>query len=128
MLPAGLSAALLTITLVAQVQADVTFFHRARLVPSDAESSASGRAFDYETIGYPFNAGLAVRVRDISGTDTVDVLINNEYVATISLTDGSGEVELMGTLGTDVPFIDAGDVVDIVNPDDGTILLEGIFD
>jgi hypothetical protein len=129
MLPlfARLPAVALLVAVVGEVRADVTFLHRAQLYPTDIEPFATGRVFDYETVGYPFNAGLAVHVRNISTTDSVDVLINNEYLATIPLMDGSGDMELMGQLYTDVPFINHGDVVDIVNSYDGTLLLEGIF-
>jgi hypothetical protein len=123
-----LAALTLPLALAASARADVTFLHRAPFYATDAEPDATGRAFDYETFGYPFDAGLAVRVRDIVSTDTVDVLLNGEYIATITLTDGSGEVELMGLLGQDVPVVNRGDVVDIVNSDDGTVLLEGAFD
>jgi len=37
-------------------------------------------------------------------------------------------VTLQGRLGTDVPFINQGDVLDIVRADDGVLLLEGVFD
>jgi|SRR6516164_8438559 len=109
-------------------RADVTVLLDTELYPTDKEPQASGSADGYETLGYPFDAELTVIVRDVFSTDTVAVLINGEFVATIALADGSGEVTLQGRLGTDVPFINQGDVLDIVRADDGVLLLEGVFD
>jgi hypothetical protein len=124
----GLAALALVLAVPALARADVTVRHRAQLGPTDEEPKATGRALDYETFGYPFTAWLAVRVRGVSTTDMVAVLLNDEFLTTIMLKDGSGEVRMTGRLGTDVPLIRTGDTVQIVDVDDGTVLLEGVFD
>jgi hypothetical protein len=124
----GLAALALVLAVPALARADVTVRHRARLVPTDEEPRATGRALDYETLGFPFDASLTLRVQGVSSTDMVVVLLNDDFLTTIMLKDGSGEVRLAGRLGTDVPFIRTEDTVQIVDADDGTVLLEGVFD
>jgi hypothetical protein len=122
-----LTACALVIAVPVFTRADVTALSRAHLRATDVEPLASGNASDAETLGYPFTAELIVRVHRVFSTDTVAVLLNDELLGTISLTDGDGKLKLQGHLG-EVPFINPGDVIDIVNADDGTLLLEGIFD
>ena len=126
-LPLRLAAVVLWMTMPAIARAEFTFL-RARLAPTEVEPLASGRALTFQTYTHPFEGGLAVRVHDVFTVDTVAVLINNEFVTTILLTDGSGEVKLNSSHGDHVPLILEGDILDIVNPDDGTLLLEGVFE
>jgi hypothetical protein len=126
-LPLRLAALVLWMTLPASARAEL-FFLRARLQPTEAEPLASGRAFTFQTYTHPFEGGLRVHVQDVFTVDTVAVLINNEFVTTIPLTDGSGKVKLKSSHGDHVPLILDGDILDIINPEDGTVLLEGAFE
>jgi hypothetical protein len=126
-LPVRLAAVVLWMTMPATARAEL-FFLRTRLVPTEVEPLASGRALTFQTYTHPFEGGLAVRVQDVFTVDTVAVLINNEFVIAIPLTDGSGEVKLKSSHGDHVPLILDGDILDIVNPEDGTLLLEGVFE
>jgi hypothetical protein len=126
-LPVRLAACVLLTATPAIARAEL-FFLRARLEPTDAEPFASGRAFTYQTYTHPFTGGLTVRVHDVFTVDTVAVLINDEFVTTIPLTDGRGDVRLRSSHGDDVPLILDGDILDIIDPEDGTVLLEGVFE
>jgi hypothetical protein len=121
-----LAALALVMALPAIARADVTVLHRARLVAVDP--MAGGHASDYETLGHPFDARLAVHVREIFSTDAVDVVLNGDYLGTITLTDGRGKLILQGLLDVDVPYVETGDVIEIFDAEDGTLLLYGTFD
>jgi hypothetical protein len=128
-----LAALVLVMALPAMARADVTVLHRARLYNPEAspivtDPRARGHASDYETLGYPFDARLAVHVRGIVSTDAVDVVLNGVYLATITLTRGSGRLVLEGLLGVDVPYIATGDVLEIFDAEGGRFLLAGTFD
>ena len=56
------------------------------------------------------------------------VLIRDEFVTTITLFDGSGRTDLTTAQGNKVPIVFSGDVIQVINPNDGTVLLEGIFE
>jgi hypothetical protein len=126
-LPVRVAACVLLTATPAVARAEL-FFLRARLEPTDAEPLASGRAVTYQTYTHPFTGRLAVRVHDVFTVDTVAVLINDEFVTTIPLTDGRGEVRLSSSHGDDVPLILDGDILDVINHEDGTVLLGGIFE
>jgi hypothetical protein len=125
--PVRLAALVLMMAMPAIARAEL-FLLRAELQPTEVEPLASGDAFTYQTYTHPFEGGLAVGVRDVFRTDTVAVLINNRFVTTITLTNGRGQVILSSSLGDQVPLILDGDILDIVDPDDGSVLLEGIFE
>jgi hypothetical protein len=107
-------------------RADVQFILTAPLFPTDAEPLASGGAQYLYGAGYHVINRFAVRVRDISSTDTVLVLVNDEPVGMIDLTDGRGRLVLEPG-DPNYPRIENGDDIEIVDPDDGTVLLEGTF-
>ena len=56
------------------------------------------------------------------------VLIRDEFVTTITLFDGSGRTDLTTAQGDEVPIVRSGDAIQVINPDDGTVLLEGVFE
>jgi hypothetical protein len=128
-----LAALALVMALPALARADVTVLHRARLYDPQAspvaiDPMAGGHASDYETLGYPFDARLAVHVREIFSTDAVDVVLNGDYLGTITLINGRGRLVLQGLLDIDVPYIATGDILEIFDAEDGRFLLEGTFD
>jgi len=122
---AGLAALVLSMAMPAIVRAEL-FWLRAQLQPTGVEPLASGDAFTYQTYTHPFEFGLAVGVRDVFRTDTVAMLINDRLVSTITLTNGRGQVILSSSLGDQVPPVLDGDILDIIDPDDGSVPLEGI--
>jgi hypothetical protein len=67
-------------------------------------------------------------VEDIAATDQVVVLINGDAVGQIALDKtGAGLLDLNTESGDDVPQLQDGDEVDVVDAYDGTVLLTGIL-
>jgi hypothetical protein len=97
----------------------------AQLDPTPADPSAQGDA-RFESDSY--DTELRVRVQSSTANDVVEVLINGVSVGEITLDEyGDGELDLDARNGDKVPTVKAGDVIEIVDAEDGTVLLEGTF-
>jgi hypothetical protein len=96
----------------------------AELMPTDADPNASGYAyFGPVSAEEPDNIALEVHVRGVSSTDTVDIWIDGVPIFTgVRLTGGAFDF-FQDRLG----FYDANDI-EIVDSQDGTPLLSGIFE
>jgi hypothetical protein len=102
---------------------DVT--HEATLEATGVDQDAHGRArFEVKTHN---RLRLEIEAEDVFSTDTVAVFINGDFLMTLDVVDGRAEVELETEHGDAVPMINAGDVIDIVDANDGSPLLEGVF-
>jgi plastocyanin len=95
----------------------------ATLDPTNIDPNASGEA-DYQK-GRD-GADFTVTVADISSTDVVDVFINGNFVGTIFLNAGGGQLILDTQNGDFVPDLQEGDEVEVVDAnDDSTLILVG---
>lgn len=69
-----------------------------------------------------------VEVRGSTANDVVEVLLNGAVIGEITLDQyGDGELDLDARNGDKVPTVKAGDVIEVVDAEDGTVLLEGTF-
>jgi hypothetical protein len=69
-----------------------------------------------------------VEFRNSTANDVVEVVINGVSVGEITLDqDGDGELQLDARNGDKVPTVKAGDVIEVVDAEDGTVLLTGTF-
>jgi hypothetical protein len=102
----------------------------AKLVPTAADPKASGDAqFQSEqnrdgTIRRQFE----VNIQDVSSADSVRVLVNGAQVGPVIKIGGyrrGGELKLDTENGDVVPVLKAGDVVQVVNAANGTLILQG---
>jgi hypothetical protein len=63
-----------------------------------------------------------------TSTATVFVLLNRQFVGTIDLDEaGDGELYLDTQQGDDVPVVQEGDLVQVMDPETGTSLLRGVL-
>jgi hypothetical protein len=117
--------ALTTLTLLMTVVTTVSADHNrvrleAILSSTAADPDAEGRA-RFES--RPDRAQFRVEVENISVTDTVDILVNGNLIATVSLDNGFGELDLNTQDGDTVPALKAGDEVEVVDATDGVTLI-----
>jgi len=126
--PVWLATFVLFMAVPTSAPADGLDYHSAVLQPTPSEPSASGLAEYFATLHDPPTISLSVEIHDISTTDTVAVLVGDNFVTTVTLIDGSGRTDLATAQGDEVPIVRSGDVIQVINPDDGTVLLEGVFE
>ena len=105
-----------------------TFFRpgqlQATLEPAGVDPNASG-AGNYQRTQQ--DRTLNVTVRSIFSSNPVDIFVNDDYVATLSLVQGNGTLSLDALRGDDVPDIAEGDVLTVFTADDQTAILIGTF-
>ena len=102
---------------------DVT--HEATLKTTGVDPDAHGTAkFEVKNDN---RLRLKIEVEDIFSTDVVAVFINGDFLTFIGLSGGRGELKLDTDDGDVVPVINTGDVIDIADATNGTLLLEGVF-
>jgi hypothetical protein len=119
------AALALAATLGVAARADNNVTHEATLVTSGVDPDAHGRArFEMRERN---RLRFEVEVEDVFSSDAAVVLVNGDPVGVMDLNGGQGELRLETENGDDVPVINTGDIVDIINADDGTLLLEGVF-
>ena len=102
----------------------------ARLVPTSADPRASGDAqFQSQTNrDGTVQRQFDVQVQDVSSADSVRVLVNGVQVGPVVKIGGyrrGGELKLDTNNGDTVPAMKAGDVVQVVNAANGTLILQG---
>jgi hypothetical protein len=98
---------------------------QANLQPTPADANASG---DAEFRSDSYDTELQVRVQNSTADDVVNVLLNGKSIGTITLDNyGDGELDLDARNGDTVPTVKAGDVISVVDAEDGTVLLTGTF-
>lgn len=98
------------------------------LKPTEYEPDASGAALFERHPGHKDPVlRLRVAVAGVASTDLVAVLVNGEFLDLIELSHaGGGHLDLSTAHGHDVPELQEGDIIQIVNAYDGeTLLLEG---
>jgi hypothetical protein len=109
----------------AQALADNRIRLQAQLNPTPADPSAQG---DAEFRSDSYDTELMVEVRNSTAGDVVEVLLNGLSIGQIDLDQyGDGELQLDARNGDKVPTVKAGDVIEVVDAEDGTVLLEGKF-
>jgi hypothetical protein len=116
----------LALAVPANVRADDTHLG-AHLIPTDVEPHATGTVqfADVFDSHHDEFLSLVVKVAHITSTDEVFVLVNGHVLDVIELDHtGAGHLSLATAHGDDVPSLNEGDVIDIVDAH-GTILLEG---
>jgi hypothetical protein len=95
----------------------------ATLSPTNIDPDASGEA-DYEK--RPAGAAFSVTVAGVSSTNLVDVFVNRNFVGTIFLSAGGGQLILDTRNGDFVPDLREGDEVEVYDAtDDSTLILVG---
>ena len=64
----------------------------------------------------------------VTSMNTVYVVVNREFVGTIDLDEaGDGELYLDTQQGDEVPPLQEGDLIQVIDPDTGTSLLRGVL-
>jgi hypothetical protein len=106
----------------------------ASLAGTDADPGAFGGA-TFRDRGR--SAVLEIEVQDVTYSDDVLVVLNGEVISELFLEDGAGAVELEAEhIGTvfyyqppqDAPIpVEAGDEINVIDANDGTVLLVGFF-
>lgn len=93
----------------------------------EAPPGVTGRGFvDYRTDGVDNRLRLRVWGLASLNLDSVDVFIDEQYLASFDLNDrGHGKLHLSTRHGDDVPYLREGDVVAIRDPNTGGTLLKG---
>ena len=119
----GAGAVGLLLVLPLAAYADVNL--GAHLEPTDADPHASGFV---QYSSQHDNRSIAVAVRHVTYSNLVMVLVNDEFLGFIHLDHtGSGHLSLSTFHHDEVPELSHGDVVDVVDASDGTLLLEGVL-
>ncbi len=117
-----LTTVVLLMALPAIVLADEEVKLEAMLTGTDAAPDASGGArFEMR----PDRSEFRVEVEDVASVDMVNVLANGDFIGTITLDAGRGELELQSQNGDTVPVLKDGDEIEVVNAADDTLLLVG---
>jgi hypothetical protein len=109
----------------AQALADNRIRLEAQLDPTPADPFAQG---DAKFRSDSYDTQLEVQVQNSTANDVVEVLLNGVSIGEITLDQyGRGQLQLDARNGDKVPTVKAGDVIEIVDAEDGTVLLEGTF-
>jgi hypothetical protein len=110
------------------LHADGVLLYRAALEATPFGGTGAGRlryAFDTDPQYGPIS--LNFRLRDVPATSVL-VLANNEFIGTVDLTDGSGQLSLVAAQGDHVPTLESGSGIVITDADTGDALLIGVLE
>jgi hypothetical protein len=117
------------LAVAAPLRADAVLLYGAHLAATPFGGTGVGSlryAFDTDPqVCGPVFVNLLVR--DVPA-DSVKVLLNNEFVGEVDLTDGSGQLTLITALGDYVPILDSGSGIVITDANTGVALLIGVLE
>ena len=119
----GLGALALVIALPATVLAAGVVLQGNLVGPI---GTAGHGTVEYQANHRDTDAKLRIALQGVLVTHSVDVVIQGQYVATISLDgDGNGSLHLSTRRGDNVPTLNIYDVVDIYDAGSTRVLLKG---